>query len=50
MADFGGFLEKRKKDRNIQRDTMMSQVDKLVKTLHSDIDHMMESKKKNKNQ
>ena len=24
MADFGGFLDKRKKDRNMQRNTMMS--------------------------
>ena len=24
MADFGGFLEKRKRDKNMQRNTMMS--------------------------
>ena len=41
MADFGGFLEKRKKDRNMQRNTMMSQIDGLVNNLNSDIDRMM---------
>ena len=41
MADFGGFLEKRKKDRNMQRNTMMSQIDGLVNNLNSDIDKMM---------
>ena len=46
MADYDGFLEMRKKDRNMQRNTMMSQVDKLVKTLHSDIDRMLESEKR----
>ena len=41
MADFGGFLDKRKKDRNMQRNTMMSQIDGLVNNLNSDIDRMM---------
>ena len=43
MADYGGFLEKRKKDRNLQRNSMMSQIDGLVNNLHSDIDKMMMS-------
>jgi len=46
MDAFGGFLEKRKKDRNMQRSTEMSQVDHLVKTLQSDIDIMMIDEKK----
>ena len=43
MADYGGFLEKRKKDRNLQRNSMMSQIDGLVNNLTSDIDKMMMS-------
>ena len=46
MDAFGGFLDKRKKDRNMQRNTEMSQVDHLVKTLQSDIDLMMIDEKK----
>ena len=42
MADFGGFLEKRKKDRGMARNTMMSQIDGLVSNLNSDITTMME--------
>ena len=41
MADFGGFLDMRKRDRNMQRNTMMSQIDGLVNNLNSDIDKMM---------
>ena len=50
MASFGGFLEKRKKDKHMQRDSMMSEIDGLVTDLHSDINKMMESSKRIKNQ
>ena len=43
MADFGGFLEKRKRDKKMERNSMMSQIDGLVNNLHSDIDKMMMS-------
>ena len=41
MADFGGFLNERKKARNMERNTMMSQIDGLVNNLNSSIDKMM---------
>lgn len=44
MADFGGFLEKRKRDKNMERNTMMSQIDGLVSNLHTDLDNMMDKK------
>lgn len=44
MADFGGFLEKRKKDRGMERNTMMSQIDGLVSNLDSDINQMLMTK------
>jgi len=44
MADFGGFLDKRKKDRGMARNTMMSQIDGLVSNLNSDIFTMMDAK------
>lgn len=37
MASFGGFLEKRKKDKRMARDSMMSEIDGLVSNLHTDI-------------
>jgi hypothetical protein len=43
MASFGGFLEKRKKDKHMARDSMMSEIDGLVSNLHTDIDKMMTS-------
>ena len=50
MADLGGFLEKRQKDRNMERSTMMSQIDGLVNNLDSDIAQMLakETKKQHK--
>ena len=50
MASFGGFLEKRKRDKHMARNSMMSEIDGLVTDLHSDINKMMESSKKIKNQ
>ena len=41
MADLHGFLEKRKKDRNMQRNTMESQINGMVANLRTDIDKMM---------
>lgn len=41
MADLHGFLEKRKRDRNMQRNTMESQISGLVSNLRTDIDKMM---------
>ena len=37
MASFDGFLNKRARDRDMQRDTMMSQIDGLVNNLNADI-------------
>ena len=48
MADFGGFLEKRKKDKNMQRTTEMSQIDGLVTNLRSDLDKMMHTNRSKK--
>jgi len=48
MADFGGFLEKRKKDKNMQRTTEMSQIDGLVTNLKSDLDKMMHTNRSKK--
>ena len=49
MADFGGFLEKRKKDKNMQRNTMMSQIDGMVSNLQEDMGTLMESARRRKN-
>ncbi len=38
MADFGGFLEERKRSKNMARNTEMSQIDGLVSNLRTDID------------
>lgn len=48
MADFGGFLEKRKKDKNMERNTMMSHIDGLVNNLDDDIAKMMMAKETNR--
>ena len=50
MASFGGFLEKRKKDKQMARNSMMSEIDGLVTNLHTDINKMMESSKRIKDQ
>lgn len=52
MASFGGFLEKRKKDKQMGRNSMMSEIDGLVNNLNTDIKTMMEktSKLRNKEQ
>ena len=50
MADFGGFLEKRKKDKNMERNTMMSHIDGLVNNLDNDIAKMMTAKETNRRQ
>ena len=50
MASFGGFLEKRKKNKNMGRDSMMSEIDGLVSNLHTDIDKMMHSSRQIKDQ
>ena len=44
MADFGGFLDNRKKEKNMARNTMMSQIDGLVTSLDSDLSKIMEAK------
>lgn len=41
MADLHGFLQKRKRDRNMQRNTIESQISGLVLNLRTDIDKMM---------
>jgi len=41
MAAFGGFLDKRKRDKGMQRNTDMSQIDGMVNNLDSDIANMM---------
>ena len=46
MASFGGFLEKRKKDKQMARNSMMSEIDGLVTNLHTDINKMMETSKR----
>ena len=43
MADFGGYLQTRQKERNIPRNTMMSQIDGLVSNLNTDVDKIMDS-------
>jgi hypothetical protein len=48
MADFGGFLEERKRNKNMARNTEMSQIDGLVTNLRSDIDQMMHTSRKNR--
>ena len=45
MADFDGFLERRKKERNMERSTEMSQIDGMVNNLNFDIDKMMKSRR-----
>ncbi len=50
MADFGGFLEERKRSKNMARNTEMSQIDGLVSNLRSDIDQMMITARKKKKQ
>ena len=46
MASFGGFLEKRKKDKQMGRNSMMSEIDGLVNNLNTDIKTMMEKTSK----
>ena len=46
MADFRGFLERRKLERNMERNTMESQINGLVNNLHTDLDKMMMTKEK----
>ena len=41
MGDLHGFLEERKRDKNILRNTMESQINGLVSNLHLDLDKMM---------
>ena len=49
MADFQGFLVKRKKEKNMpQRNTMESQINGLVTNLRTDIDKMMLSNERRK--
>ena len=48
MADFRGFLERRKRERNMQRNTMESQINGLVNSLHTDLDKMMMANEKRK--
>lgn len=48
MADLHGFLEKRKKDKNMQRYTVESQVNGLVRNLRSDVDKIMLENEKRK--
>ena len=48
MEDFGGFLEKRKKDKHMERNTMMSQIDGLVSNLNADLTSMMTTQQKEK--
>ena len=43
MADFGGFLERRKKEKNLQRNTEMSAIDGLVNNLQGDMNKVLES-------
>jgi len=43
MADFGGYLQTRQKERSIPRNTMMSQIDGLVSNLNTDVDKIMDS-------
>ena len=43
MADYGGFLERRKRERNMARNTEMSQLEGLVTNLRTDIDGLMGS-------
>lgn len=50
MADFGGFLEERKRSKNMARNTEMSQIDGLVSNLRTDIDQMMLTARKKKKQ
>ena len=47
MASYGGFLDMRKRDRNMARNTEMSQLDNLVTNLRTDIDGIMDSKDAN---
>lgn len=48
MQDFGGFLDKRKKDKRMERNTMMSDIDGLVSNLNADLTSMMTTEQKEK--
>ena len=44
MASYGGFLDMRKRDRNMARNTEMSQLDNLVTNLHTEMHGIIDSK------
>lgn len=41
MADYTGFLEKRKQEKGMQRNTEMSQLDGMVSSLRNEVDQVI---------
>lgn len=46
MADYTGFLEKRKQEKGMERSTEMSQLDGMVSNLRNEVDQVIRSARK----